>query len=100
LFYSGNLTPIYPKRDFFGGRLSIIRPLYMVGKDLIIKSSLKKGISLPPYPCPTSGKTKRREIELLIETLAKLDKKVKGNIFNGIQRLIGVKNLGRGENFS
>lgn len=94
IIYSAQIAPLYPKQDFFGGKLSIIRPLYYVPQDILDRYSKKQNISLPPYPCPSSGRTKRQEIELLLKMLSQSNGKIRGNIFSAIQKLIEKQKFG------
>lgn len=86
LIYSAQISPIHPKQEFFGGKISIIRPLYYVPQEILDRYAKKRNISLPPYPCPSAGKTKRKEVEQLLLMLSQSNGKVKGNIFNAVQK--------------
>lgn len=88
LFYSAQVSFIYPRQEFFGGRLTIIRPLFLVSQEAIDAYAKKKGLSLPTYPCPSYGKTKRKEVELLLELLSRKNRNIKGNIFTAIKKLV------------
>lgn len=95
LIYSAQISPIYPKQDFFGGNISIIRPLYYVPQEVLDRYSKRLNILLPPYPCPSSGKTKRQEIELLLKMLSQSNGKIRGNIFSAIQKFFEKQKFGR-----
>jgi tRNA 2-thiocytidine biosynthesis protein TtcA len=45
------------------------------------------GLPFAPSGCPSSGKTKRKVVKDLIETLSKKDRRVKGNIFRALSNI-------------
>jgi len=89
LFYSGSPSPLYPKQEFFGGKITIIRPVYMIPEDHIIRFIKARGLIVPESPCPTSHRSKRKYIKELLKILAISNKKLNGNIFAAILKLLG-----------
>jgi tRNA 2-thiocytidine biosynthesis protein TtcA len=45
------------------------------------------GLPFGPGGCPSSGKTKRKEVKELIEALGKKNRRVKGNIFRALSNI-------------
>ncbi|MBF0531228.1 MAG: PilZ domain-containing protein, partial [Deltaproteobacteria bacterium] len=84
IFYSGEISTMMPVQEFFGGLLTIIRPLCMVPEDKI-----KKALNGGKWPrvvnaCPSGAQSKRREVKELIAGLSRDNRKVKGNIFHAL----------------
>jgi tRNA 2-thiocytidine biosynthesis protein TtcA len=53
-----------------------------------------------PSGCPSSGKTKRKEVKEIIEALSKKNHRVKGNIFRSLSNIKMDYTLERVENKS
>ena len=85
VFYSASISTMVPVQRFFDGRLSIIRPLYMVEKDLIRRYAQSMGWPEIDLGCPTAGSSKREEIKKMLNQFYRSNKKIKGNIFHALQ---------------
>ncbi len=84
VFFCGEISTMVPHQVLFCGRLSIIRPL-----SLIEGSKIRAYANSHDFPevddgCPTKGSTRRREIQLLLEELDKIDTRIKRNIFSAL----------------
>jgi len=64
--------------------MAIIRPMVLVEEKQIDKFAQEKGLPVSPSGCPSSGKTKRREMKDLIKSLEKTNPRIKGNIFRSL----------------
>jgi tRNA 2-thiocytidine biosynthesis protein TtcA len=87
IFYSGEISTMLPVQSLFKGKILLIRPLILIEESKIERFA--RGLSLPfgPSGCPSSGRTKRREVKELIEVLAKKNHRVKGNIFRALSNI-------------
>ena len=87
IFYSAEISTMLPLQSLFKGKITLIRPLALVEEKKIERFA--RGINLPfgPSGCPSSGKTKRKEIKELIETLERKNRKVRGNIFRSLSNI-------------
>jgi len=88
LFYAGKISPLYPKQVFFGGRITIIRPFYMIPEEHISRFVKRRGLNLPESPCPTSKKSKRKQINELLKLFSITNEKVRGNIFRATLKFL------------
>jgi len=85
--YAGEISTMKPMQTFFNGKMMIIRPLSFVDKDSIEKFAEKKQLPVFHNPCPTSGISKRHEIQTLLKELYKTNRKIKGNIFRSMNHV-------------
>ena len=84
IVYSGAIATMMPAQEFFGGLLTIIRPLCMVPEDIVRKVAEESFLPLVVNGCPSQERSKRKEIKEIIASLARKNDKVKGNIFRSL----------------
>ena len=82
--YAGEVSTMLPAQSFFDGLLTVIRPLAFVDEGLIRRFANRMGFAAFDNPCPSAGRTKRREIKDLLSQLYHSNPKVKGNIFRAM----------------
>jgi tRNA 2-thiocytidine biosynthesis protein TtcA len=87
IFYSGEISTMLPLQSLFKGKITIIRPLSLVEEKKIERFARETGLPFGPSGCPSSGKTKRKEIKEIIETLSKKNHRLKGNIFRSLSNV-------------
>jgi tRNA 2-thiocytidine biosynthesis protein TtcA len=87
IFYSGEISTMLPLQYLFKGKITIIRPLSLVEEKKIERFARETDLPFGPSGCPSSGKTKRKEIKEIIEALTKKNHKVKGNIFRSLSNV-------------
>ena len=87
IFYSGNISTLVPRQDFFNGKLAIIRPMALLEKSHI--RSLADGLGITPVanPCPLSEDSKRSDIRRLMNKLFEDDPHIKSNIFRAMSNV-------------
>ncbi len=85
--YAGELSTMVPRQPFFNGALTILRPLAHAAEDDIHRFAAQ--IKLPVFvnPCPSAGKSKRKEIKDLLQNLYRKNRKIKGNIFRAMHHV-------------
>jgi tRNA 2-thiocytidine biosynthesis protein TtcA len=76
-----------PLQTLFKGKIILIRPLALIEEKKIERFAREMDLPFGPSGCPSSGKTKRREVKELIETLERKNRKVKGNIFRSLSNI-------------
>ena len=86
LFQNGRVDGLSGREAFFGGRLTVIRPLLLVEKKTIIRAA--KAWNLPVFanPCPMSGKSLRHEAETWISGICATGPKRVVNLHNALGR--------------
>lgn len=86
LFDTGKVYGMSMKEEFFGGKMTMIRPLMYLEKKTVIKAARDFGLPVWANVCPSAGKTRRTETEdWLAERFAR-DSRVKTNVLKGLQR--------------
>ena len=86
LFFAGSIDTIQPLQELFNGKLSIIRPLYLLNKSIIKRYADEMGFPEIDSGCPTARSSKRVQIRSLLSNLYQTNKKIKGNIFNALMK--------------
>lgn len=69
LIYTGNLDTFKPVTYLDRTDLYMIRPLIQLPESVLASLARRENLPLLKNPCPVSGKTKRTEMELLIDEL-------------------------------
>ena len=84
IFYSGEISTMRPVQEFFGGALTVIRPLAMVPDAEIGRLIKKLGLPILENQCPSAGNSKRMEVKAVISALSRKNDKVPANIFRAL----------------
>jgi tRNA 2-thiocytidine biosynthesis protein TtcA len=87
LFFGASVSTMLPVQEFFKGKLSIIRPLYLIDKDMISRYAKFMGWSGIDLGCPTAGRSKRQQVRNILQDLYRTNKKIKGNIFHALHNV-------------
>ena len=86
LFFAGSIDTLNPVQELFHGKISIIRPFYLLNKNSIKRYSDEMGFPVIDSGCPTARSSKRMQIRALLSDLYRTNKKIKGNIFNALRK--------------
>ena len=76
-----------PVQEFFKGKLTVIRPLFMLDEDRIRKYAESMAWPEIDLGCPTAGASKRDDIKAMLKNFYRTNKKIKGNIFHALQNV-------------
>lgn len=87
ILYGASISTMVPVQPFFGGKIMVIRPLYMIEEKKLARYAAAMGWPEIPLGCPTSGFSKRERIKKMLEGFYKENKKVKGNIFHALHNV-------------
>ena len=87
IFYSAEISTMLPLQTLFKGKITLIRPLALLEEKKIERFAREMKLPFGSSGCPSSGKTKRKVVKDLIETLSKKDRRVKGNIFRSLSNI-------------
>ena len=87
VFYGASISTMVPVQGFFGGKLTVIRPFYLVDEDLIRRYTKLMDWPEISLDCPTAGSSKREEIKNMLKHFYRSNKKIKGNIFHALQNV-------------
>ncbi len=83
---NGRIDGMSIAEPFFGGELSVIRPMLMVEKNTIIQAAKRWALPIWSNPCPSAGKTRRSLYQERIKELHGQDKMLRKNMFNALQK--------------
>jgi tRNA 2-thiocytidine biosynthesis protein TtcA len=87
VFYGASISTMAPVQSFFNGKLCIIRPLFMIEKEMIKGYAESMGWPDISLGCPTAGSSKRKEVRVMLSRFYESNKKIKGNIFHALQNV-------------
>lgn len=85
--YAAQVAAMVPKQAFFGGEMTVIRPLALVPAAKVERLRERLNLPLIPNPCPSAGRNKRQEVRLMLESLYLGNRKVRGNIFHAMSHV-------------
>lgn len=86
MLYEGRIKTFEPVTAFCKTPLTLIRPLIYVREAEIIGYINKYNINVIKSPCPVNGKTKRSQINQLLNQLNKDYPGIRAKIFHGMQK--------------
>ena len=87
VFYGASISTMVPVQGLFGGKLTVIRPFYLVDEDLIRRYSQLMDWPEISLDCPTAGSSKREEIKNMLKHFYRSNRKIKGNIFHALHNV-------------
>lgn len=87
VFYGASISTMVPVQGLFGGKLTVIRPFYLVDEDLIRRYAQLMDWPEISLDCPTAGSSKREEIKNMLKLFYRSNRKIKGNIFHALQNV-------------
>ena len=87
VFYGASISTMVPVQGLFGGKLTVIRPFYLVDEDLIRRYAQLMDWPEISLDCPTAGSSKREEIKNMLKQFYRSNRKIKGNIFHALQNV-------------
>ncbi|MCX8012274.1 MAG: tRNA 2-thiocytidine biosynthesis TtcA family protein, partial [Desulfobacterota bacterium] len=87
IIYGSSISTMLPRQDFFGGKLTIIRPFALVSKVQIQK--LADSVGMPPLvnPCPSALNSQRYQINRFLDYFYKKDRRIRYNIFRALKNI-------------
>jgi tRNA 2-thiocytidine biosynthesis protein TtcA len=87
VFYGASVSTMLPVQAFFNGKVTAIRPLYMLDEDTIRRYT--KSMEWPKINlgCPTAGSSKREDVKKMLKSFYRTNKKIRGNIFHALQNV-------------
>ncbi len=85
--YGGQVAAMVPKQLFFGGEITVVRPLALVPASKAERLCRRLELPVITNACPSAGTNKRQEMRTLLETLFQKNPKVRGNIFHAMSHV-------------
>ena len=87
MFYAGEISTMMPYQPFFGGLLTVIRPLAFADEEALARFAEQMQWPVVENPCPSAGRSKRAEIKGMLQKLYRRNRKIKGNVFRAIRHV-------------
>jgi tRNA 2-thiocytidine biosynthesis protein TtcA len=87
LLYASSGSTILPKQPLFRGRLFVVRPLYYMDKDLLLRYLKQVGLSPVRNKCPFERAGSRALVRRLLARLYQENPRARTNLFWGMQNL-------------
>jgi len=87
ILYGASISTLVPVQEFFGGKIKIIRPLYLTDEALIRRYAVDMNWPTIDSGCPTAGSSKRQQVKDILSGLYQSNKKIKGNIFHAMRNV-------------
>jgi tRNA(Ile)-lysidine synthase TilS/MesJ len=86
LVLTGKVYGLAAREEYFGGELTLIRPLLGLDKAIVIAAARRFGLPWTANPCPSAAGGARAEMERLLEAISAGDRRRKRNIRHGLLR--------------
>jgi tRNA 2-thiocytidine biosynthesis protein TtcA len=86
LLFAGTLEDMPPRRDFFGGKFAVIRPLILASEKEIRRFSLAAEFPDLGYHCPQAQLSKRATVRRLLEIARRENRNVVANVINAVEK--------------
>ena len=90
LFYSGRLESMDPRVQFFGGKITVIRPLIYVSKEELTRFAQTSGFPPPPPRCLNSLTSRRARMQAILQELESDCRGAKSNLLRALRRAKAV----------
>lgn len=87
MFYGASISTMLPVQKLFDGKLTLIRPLYLLDEDMIRRYAESMGFPKIKLNCPSAGATRREDIKNMLKGFYRKNRKIKGNIFHALQNV-------------
>ena len=83
---TGKIYGLVPKEAYFGGKLTLVRPLLLLDKGTITQASRQWKLPIWENDCPSKDKTARSQTLNAALDLCGGDKRIRTNMFNALRR--------------
>ncbi len=85
LLFAGRLENLPARRDFFGGKIRLIRPLILVPEKEISRFARAAGLPDLSYRCPQGQRSRRAFVRQLLRMASEENPRVVANILNALE---------------
>ncbi len=76
IFYGASVSTMLPVQELFGGKLTVIRPLYRVEERLLARYARDMGWPEIRLGCPSAGASKREDIREMLDRFYRSSRKI------------------------
>ncbi|MDY7041276.1 MAG: ATP-binding protein [Chloroflexota bacterium] len=86
LVHHGRLETMAARVDFFGGEITVIRPLYFVPEKEVVRYVQAGGVPIVAGLCPVAAQSRRAEMAGVLRLLEKQNPRVKITLLRAVER--------------
>jgi len=87
LFFRGEFSTMMPVQEFFGGKLTIIRPLCEVREAELEKVADRLGLPAVPNRCPNAEKNQRQLMKEILRQVSRVERHATTNVYGAAWRV-------------
>jgi len=87
VIYSSEISTMLPAQPLFGGRLTIVRPLYLCDAAQLARLARELDLPVAPSGCPSECRSARRGIADMLAPLFGRNRRLKGNVFRALSNV-------------
>jgi tRNA 2-thiocytidine biosynthesis protein TtcA len=82
VFFHGELATMMPVQDFFGGKLSIIRPMCEIRESEVARLAARLALPMVPNRCPNAEKNRRGLMKEILRMASHVDRHAVSNTYS------------------
>ena len=86
LLFAGTLEDMPPRRDFFGGKISIVRPMILISEKRIRGFFEAAGFPNLGYDCPQARSSRRAFVRDILQKVRRENRNAIPNIINAVEK--------------
>jgi tRNA 2-thiocytidine biosynthesis protein TtcA len=87
MFFHGELSTMMPVQEFFGGRISIIRPLCELRESEVARCAARLGLPSAPNRCPNAETNRRTLMKEILRQASHVDRHAVSNVYGAPWRI-------------
>jgi tRNA 2-thiocytidine biosynthesis protein TtcA len=87
MFFHGEISTMMPVQKFFGGRLSIIRPLCEIRESEVSRLASRLGLPAAPARCPRADLNRRVLMKEILRQASHVDRHAVSNVYSAPWRV-------------
>jgi tRNA 2-thiocytidine biosynthesis protein TtcA len=87
MFFHGEISTMMPVQQFFGGTLSIIRPLCEVRENEVSRIAARLGLPAAPNRCPNAETNRRSLMKEILRQASHVNRHAVSNVYGAAWRI-------------
>jgi tRNA 2-thiocytidine biosynthesis protein TtcA len=87
MFFHGEVSTMMPVQKFFGGKISVIRPLCEVRESEVSRLATRLALPTVPSRCPNADKNRRILMKEILRMASHVDKHAVSNVYSSPWRI-------------
>jgi tRNA 2-thiocytidine biosynthesis protein TtcA len=87
LFFRGEFSTMMPVQKFFGGKISVIRPLCEVRETDVTRLASRLSLPVVSTRCPNAGRNRRALMKEILRQVSRVDRHAATNLYGAAWRI-------------